>query len=1346
MGMHRWFPSASHLLRSWVNPRRQVIGRVRYRKLTLQVLEDRIQPATVNWIGTGSGDWDTKSNWSTGALPGPGDDVVINQTGITITHSTGTDSVQSVTTNANVILSSGTLNVSGGFQLPSGVALTIQGGTLGNATVNESAGALLAFTSSGGVLNAVTINGDMDLTRMQGASVTIYGGLPLNGTLYLGNAAGNTYGRVYFANANAPAGALTGNATVVFGGWPVGGNFIENDSNLAGSAGTLTIGSGVTIHGTNGSIYSSASNGSVINQGTINLDTTGGTFKLGGNGSATFVNQSPGTINVSAGTLGLYGTLTLNGLGTLNRTGGAVYLTGRLDLGGGTLNLNATSGSWTLQGGTIENGTIDESDSAELVFSNAGGNTLSNIAFNGDMDLTQMQGANVTIYGGLPLNGTLYLGNAAGNTYGRVYFANANAPAGALTGNATVVFGAWPVGGNFIENDSNLAGTAGTLTIGSGVTIHGTNGSIYSSASNGSVINQGTINLDTTGGTFKLGGNGSTTFVNQNPGTINVSAGTLGLYGNLTINGLGTINRTGGSVYLTGTLDLGGGTLNLNAASGSWTLQGGTIENGTIDENDGAELVFSNGGGNTLSNVVVNGDMDLTQMQGANVTIYGGLPLNGTLYLGNAAGSTYGRVYFANANAPAGALTGNATVMFGGWDVGGNFIENDSNLVGTAGTLTIASTVTIHGTNGSIYSSASNGSVINQGTINLDTTGGTFKLGGNGDNTFINQSPGTIDVSAGTLGLYGDLTLNGLGTINRTGGSVYLTGTLDLSGGTLNLNATSGSWTLQGGTIENGTIDESDSAELVFSNAGGNTLSNIAFNGDMDLTQMQGANVTIFGGLPLNGTLYLGNAAGSTYGRVYFANANAPAGALTGNATVVFGGWPVGGNFIENDSNLAGAVGTLTIASTGTIHGTNGSIYSSASNGSVINQGTINLDTTGGTFKLGGNGSTTFVNQNPGTINVSAGTLGLYGSLTLNGLGTINRTGGSVYLTGTLDLGGGTLNLNAASGSWTLQGGTIENGTINESDGAELVFSNAGGNTLSNIAFNGDMDLTQMQGANVTIYGGLPLNGTLYPVPGQRRRQHLRTGLLRQRQCAGRRVDGQCHGRVRCLARGRQLHRERLQPDRHGGNADHRQRGHHPRHEWLDLQQLRQRKRAQSRIHRRRHGRRGHQCRWQRQRPIDQLGNYVGAKWCNAIRFRVTDHQRSGNSERIPFERDGVQRESPRDHDRRAIQPAGDCDAERPWHFVFASASGNGESGSRKWRLRVRSQLRLWHADSGQQHLCQTGRSVEQRPGQRCRGRVHQLSCRPRRLHARSWRASPVRSRCRGRWHHHGWIDHPDSR
>lgn len=74
--------------------------------------------AHVSWVDA-TGSWDVPSNWSSDPLrPGPGDDVVINVAGVeTITHSTGTDTVNSLTigNGNNLAVTGGSLTVSGAY-------------------------------------------------------------------------------------------------------------------------------------------------------------------------------------------------------------------------------------------------------------------------------------------------------------------------------------------------------------------------------------------------------------------------------------------------------------------------------------------------------------------------------------------------------------------------------------------------------------------------------------------------------------------------------------------------------------------------------------------------------------------------------------------------------------------------------------------------------------------------------------------------------------------------------------------------------------------------------------------------------------------------------------------------------------------------------------------------------------------------------------------------------------------------------------------------------------------------------------------------------------------------------
>src|SRR5271157_2474038 len=106
------------------------------RFLLVEALEDRTLLSQVSWINASGGDWDTPGNWSSHAVPGASDDVVINSlnAGAAVTHSQNTtDTVNSITAAAPITLSGGTLSVAGAFSDSSAVSLS--GGTLANATV-----------------------------------------------------------------------------------------------------------------------------------------------------------------------------------------------------------------------------------------------------------------------------------------------------------------------------------------------------------------------------------------------------------------------------------------------------------------------------------------------------------------------------------------------------------------------------------------------------------------------------------------------------------------------------------------------------------------------------------------------------------------------------------------------------------------------------------------------------------------------------------------------------------------------------------------------------------------------------------------------------------------------------------------------------------------------------------------------------------------------------------------------------------------------------------------------------------------------------------------------------------
>src|SRR5256885_6499516 len=168
-------------------------------------LEARVLLSTVSWVNASGGSWSTKENWSGGVVPGQNDDVVIDLPGaITITHSTGIDTIRSLTSQELVTLSGGTLHVTA---VQGAGTVMLAGGTLEGATVQQ--GTLIKATSSGGTLSGVTLKGDPSQTQpvvldVSGypAGVAAVGGLKIDKSPI--NLLGGTH--LHFSSAAAAVG------------------------------------------------------------------------------------------------------------------------------------------------------------------------------------------------------------------------------------------------------------------------------------------------------------------------------------------------------------------------------------------------------------------------------------------------------------------------------------------------------------------------------------------------------------------------------------------------------------------------------------------------------------------------------------------------------------------------------------------------------------------------------------------------------------------------------------------------------------------------------------------------------------------------------------------------------------------------------------------------------------------------------------------------------------------------------------------------------------------------------------------------------------------------------------
>ena len=503
--------------------------------LLLQSITVSTNAATVSWVG-GTGDWATPANWSTGLLPGTNDDVVINPAdpAAIITHGSGAHTIQSLTSQRAFQLTGGSLTVSNTVQINND--FTLAGGTLIRATVLQGANNGTSVVS-GGKLDGVTVNGMLDVGNAYGggATLTVTNGMVLNGTMLVGNPTNATYGTINFAGTQS----LTGNGSVIFGNYS---SLPGNSLRLVNTGTTLTIGSGITIRGDTGYVgynfyVGPPANVSVINQGTISADVSGGTITIN---AQPIVNQ--GVLKSPVGSLVLAGTI--SGLGAIQSGNGPLTLSGILTNTGLNQVFNGSTNTLTLVGGTILGGSITATNGAALVVQSG---KLDGVTVNGMLDVGNAYGggATLTVTNGMVLNGTMLVGNPTNATYGTINFAGTQS----LTGNGSVIFGNYS---SLPGNSLRLVNTGTTLTIGSGITIRGDTGYVgynfyVGPPANVSVINQGTISADVSGGTITIN---AQPFVNQ--GTLRFVISDLTSFGQIKFAGNQAIDGTLDVIFANG--------------------------------------------------------------------------------------------------------------------------------------------------------------------------------------------------------------------------------------------------------------------------------------------------------------------------------------------------------------------------------------------------------------------------------------------------------------------------------------------------------------------------------------------------------------------------------------------------------------------------------------------------------------------------------------------------------------------------------------------------------------------------------------------------------------------------
>jgi len=626
-------------------------------------------------------------------------------------------------------------------------------------------------------------------------------------------------------------------------------------------------------------------------------------------------------------------------------------------------------------------------------------------------------------------------------------------------GSSTLVSGGWTNGApwsNSTANNAIFSGTAGTVTLSSS--------SVYAN----------TVTVNTTDYTFRNSSATSSRGVRTKNGlslsnnvNLNLTAVVSTNDAGLVIEGLITnvVGATGTSVTITGTTANADSSIRIGLDSGADVY---VPINVTTTGNGYACLSIAGNGvtNNIYGNITVSSGSRLTLMQNTNsstrrLNILGNLStVNTDLIIGETGAG--GLVVLSGSNSFTG-LTGSNSI---GGDVvlnSGRLAYGSTNAFGTSTVqLKDGTTFGQTGSTGFASTNAADRTLYNNLSVSGNVTLGNPVLSGSGftcylaGNINLNAAARTITLS-NTIFMSGVISNGGL-TVNDTNGS---TRSLNLSGNNTYTGATT---TTNGGRLYvTGSISNSSS---ITAEAGGGL--------GYGSTNAFGTNIIVL----KNGSTF-GQIAdmGSAEADRTLANSLR----LDGNTTFGFGTYA---NFFSGSLDLTGGTRTIALTNSTTISGviSNGGLIVDASNvsatikgantysgGTKLTAGTLIGDTTSLQGVITNNSQLIFNQATNGTF---AGALSGTGSLVKTNVGTLTLTNESTY-TGATSLSGGTLELNAASGSalkgtasltvsanatlllsaseqvsntaaLTLSGGTIQRGSgVNETFGALNLTANS---------------------------------------------------------------------------------------------------------------------------------------------------------------------------------------------------------------------------------------------------------------------------------------------------------------
>jgi hypothetical protein len=378
------------------------------------------------------------------------------------------------------------------------------------------------------------------------------------------------------------------------------------------------------------------------------------------------------------------------------------------------LALNGTTGSWLLDGGTINGGTITTLDTVL-------GTTSASSTLNGPLTLVgtldENNDASVTIVADSMGNGLTLVPGLVETLVETTSIASLNfSGTQTLAGTGEVLFN----GGNNHNNQLNVEGSGSVLTIGPNITIEGLTATL--NAGSGSIVNEGTISANTSGGTLTLDGAAT------NDGTMEAANG-----GTLTIQS--NANYAGGTLTGGAWKAIGGGILRLIGDSIATNAAAILLDGAT------SQIYSDTNTTNALAGFTTNSTTgSFTIQNGANLSTTQAFSNLGTVTIGSNSAFTLGGESYTQ--------TGGTSVLAGG-------------TLGASGAQTSIQGGTLSGP-GTIV-----GTLINGGEVDLGSNPGTLTIQGD----YYQEGPGTLVVKIGgaTAGSQFDqVNVSGVAVLNGT--------------------------------------------------------------------------------------------------------------------------------------------------------------------------------------------------------------------------------------------------------------------------------------------------------------------------------------------------------------------------------------------------------------------------------------------------------------------------------------------------------------------------------------------------------------------------------------------------